>query len=585
MTLIFATAALAVLGATAGWTPPVRSWHRPLALTLTVGFLIAGGLVFGLFVVAGFDLEHDGTLLWTAVAVAAVVLSALASALHERTAAWELAAAILGVMFAAGAAAAAVSGEGADSGLASAPVRALLVAAPLLILCGYFGSSVGFLLRGSGETDAQWGYEARVGRRFLLSKASPVVSTVTTISVVGVSLGVAAVMVSLAVLAGFENDLREKIIGAHSHALLQRTDRRPFTFADAERQTLSDTPGVVAFSPVIEGEVAVASRSNYSGAIVLGIDPNQSKGVLKVLDQVIAGSIDPLTRELTPILAAEAPDEALDAEFAPPRPLPNIVIGAEMARSLSVQTGDTVRMLSPTLGTLTPVGLTPKSLGFRVAGIFASKMYEYDAKLAFVSSSAARGFFELPERSMTGMLVQVEDPDTSDRVGAALLEELANPAFNVLDWKSRNQTLFAALKLERIVAFVVLAFIILVASFSIVNTLTMSVIEKRKEIAILKTMGARDVGIMKVFLVQGLTVGAFGTLLGAALGLTLIGVLKAYGFWIPDDVYYIDSLPIHLEPLDAVLVVAAALLIVWNFAVFPALRGSQLAPVEGLRDG
>ncbi|MEL6544167.1 MAG: FtsX-like permease family protein, partial [Myxococcota bacterium] len=213
------------------------------------------------------------------------------------------------------------------------------------------------------------------------------------------------------------------------------------------------------------------------------------------------------------------------------------------------------------------------------------KMYEYDAKLAFISAKAARTFFELPARSVTGMMLQVDNPDASDRIGAALLEQMGGEPYAVLDWKSRNQTLFAALKLERIVAFVVLAFIILVASFSIVNTLTMSVIEKRKEIAILKTMGARDVGIMKVFLVQGLTVGAFGITLGLIVGLTFIGALESFGFWIPDDVYYIDSLPVHLEPLDGVLVALAALLIVWNFAVFPALRGSRLAPVEGLRDG
>ncbi len=580
---LLAAAAALLVAAMAAVRRPFEGWDRPLALALSLGFVGGELLLLLLFRSVGFDLEHDSGLLWAVVAIASMLMAGAASAWRQRTAGAELIAAIAVAMLVAGAGAM----SSAEQGLASAPVRALLVAGPVLLLCGYFGSSLGFLIRGSGETDAQWGYESKVGRRFLLSKSSPVVSTVTTISVVGVMLGVAAVLVSLAVLAGFENDLREKIIGAHAHALLQRGDERPFVLADAQREALEQTAGVAGYAPVIQGEVAIASRSNYTGGLVLGVDPAQSAGVITILDRVVSGSFDSLSRELKPELPAAEPEPADDfeEEFPAPAALPSIVIGAEMARSLAVQTGDTVRLLSPTLSTLTPVGLAPKSLGFRVAGIFYSKMYEYDAKLAFISSTTARSFFELPERSITGMMIAVDDPERSDRIGDALLARIGGEPFRVLDWKSRNQTLFAALKLERIVAFVVLAFIILVASFSIVNTLTMSVIEKRKEIAILKTMGARDVGIMKIFLVQGLTVGAFGIGLGLIVGLTFIGSLESFGFWIPDDVYYIDSLPVHLEPLDGILVAFAALLIVWNFAVFPALRGSRLAPVEGLRDG
>lgn len=560
-----------------------RGWDRPLALSLSLGFSSAGAAIALSFPAFGLDLEHDDELLWSSISLVAALVAGVASAWRKRTAGWELLSAIGVVLLGSSALAAEQSGQG----LASAPIRALLIAPPVLLLCGYFGSSMGFLIRGSGETDAQWGYESAIGRRFLLSKASQVVSTVTAISVVGVSLGVAIVMISLAILAGFETELREKIIGAHAHALLQRNDRRPFVLGSQELEVIRTTKDVVASAPVIESEVAVASRSNYVGALMMGVDPERSRSVLTILESIIEGSIDPLTQEVGRAPEAEGDQESADteSEFAPPRALPHIVIGIEMARSLSVRPGDTVRLLSPTLGTLTPMGIAPKSLGFKVAGIFSSKMYEQDAKLAFVSTETARDFLEIPKDSVTGMMLQVEDPDFSDRVGQDLRMRLGTAPFTVVDWKSRNQTLFAALKLERVVAFVVLAFIILVASFSIVNTLTMSVIEKRKEIAILKTMGARDVGIMKIFLVQGLTVGAFGTLLGAGIGLAIVGLLEAFGFWIPDDVYYIDSLPVHLEPQDAILVVVAALLIVWNFAVFPALRGSQLSPVEGLRDG
>lgn len=572
----------AMLAAAALVRKPLLSWHAGLGRGLVFGFSGLAGILYGAFHWAELDLERDAWLLWIFVASASALVSALMSARWKRAAGWELVGAVTVVVVLASAA---LQRE-AEVGLASASFRALLVAPPVMLLCGYFGSSLGFLLRGSGNTESSWSYEARIGRRFLLSKASTVISTVTTISVVGVCLGVAAVIFSLAVLAGFENDLRQKIIATHAHAVIQRTDHRPFVADAAMQNTIDETDGVVDRAPVIEREVAIASRSNYTGALVLGIDPTQSRNVLNVLSQITAGSVEPIARELVPAsIAMKTPAEDVDDEFPPPAPLPNIVIGEEMARNLSVQTGDTVRMLSPTLGTLTPVGLAPKSLGFRVAGVFSSEMYEYDAKLAFISSAAARAFFELPQDAVTGLMLSVNDPDRSDRIGASLLASLGGAPFAVLDWKFRNQALFAALKLERVVSFVIVAFIILVASFSIVNTLTMSIIEKRREIAILKTMGARDVGIMKVFLVQGLTVGAFGALLGTLLGLSLIAFFKAFGFWIPDDVYYIDSLPIYLDPLDAILVVAAALLIVWNFSVFPALRGSKLTPVEGLRDG
>ena len=255
-----------------------------------------------------------------------------------------------------------------------------------------------------------------------------------------------------------------------------------------------------------------------------------------------------------------------------------------MAKSLNVMVGDRVNVISPILEVLTPFGPAPRILGFEVAGIFATKMYEYDARFAYTTLDAARHFFMREPDFVTGIHVKLHDPNSVGAVHRMVKEELGEK-FESKGWMERNQTLFSALKLERVVAFVVLAFIILVASFSIVNTLTMSVIEKQKEIAILMTMGARAVGIMKLFLVQGLMIGGFGALIGGAGGAATAWGIKEFGLWIPDDVYYIDSLPVHLEGSDVLMVVLAALLIVWDFAVFPALRGSQLQPVEGLREG
>ncbi len=473
---------------------------------------------------------------------------------------------------------------GRSEGLASAPLRALMVLPPAMALCGYFGASVGYLVWGAGKVDRRIGYEFMIGRRFLLSKSSPVLSTVTTISVLGVTLGVWLVLVSLGILAGFEDDLQRKIIGSNAHIVLHRPDQKPFALAPQVMQAASAAAGVTDVAPFVEGEVALKSSSNYGVAMVFGIDARVSARVLSALDQLVEGNLDAL--EVEEADAREPPPKQdVGAEFLPPTRLPNIVIGREMAKTLNVEVGDRIRAISPVLEVLTPMGPAPKSAGFRVAAIFSTKMYEYDSRYVYITLPAARRFFELQPGFVSGLHLRCDSPDHTDKISQALHRIDVIRDFEVPDWRLRNQTLFSALKLEKVVAFVVLVFIILVASFSIVNTLTMSVIEKRREIAILKTMGARDVGIMKVFVVQGLLVGTFGTLCGALLGVGTMKSLEHFGFWIPVEVYYIDSLPVKLDMADVALVLLAALLIVWDFAVFPALQASELEPVEGLRDG
>jgi len=616
-----------------------------LALGMTAIASVAALFVFGF----GVDPERDAYLLWGLGCVAVTVLGAVAATRSSKLPARELLVAIalcleLGLILAV-----AFSTRHGGLNPGSAVIRALLIAPPVMLLSGYFGISLGYLIGRRTGGDFRFGYEGMVARRFLLAKSSAVLSTVTTISVIGVALGVWMVIVSLAVLAGFERDLETKIIGANAHVLVQRKDGRPFVLDAALVRALKETPGVAAFNPIIESEVAVASRSNYIGALLFGIDPELAPAVLTVLEPLAVkgaararggasaqgsvssgtsmdgsttsgpasgqaggrvteasagqpsaaarelGSLAPLVDEMKkPVPAAstavEAPSGSPDArrapvpEFAPPSPLAKVVIGAEMAKGLNVTVGERIRLISPTLEVMTPLGPAPKSIAFEVAGIFASRMYEFDARYAFISLPAARRFLELDADTLVGVQLAVDDPDRADLVAADFASRLGAD-FEALDWKLRNQTLFSALKLERVVAFVVLVFIILVASFAIANTLTMSVIEKKKEIAILKTMGARDGGIMKLFLLQGLIVGAVGIGIGLVLAVGTVVLLERVGFSIPGDVYYIDSLPVRLEWPDVVLVVLAAVIIIWDFAVFPALRGSRLSPVEGLRDG
>ena len=468
---------------------------------------------------------------------------------------------------------------GESFALSSPFVRILLIVPPLVLLMGYLGLSARFLLVHSGNGSGL-GYESLVGRRFLLSKSSPALSVVTAISVVGVTLGVWLVIVSLAILSGFEHDLRKKIIGAHAHILIEQPQGLPFALSKKLEAVIDGTDGVAASAAYVEGEVAVASRSNFNGGVLMGIDPESSPRVLEVLQSLPPGALELISPRKS---QADVPDDPF--AFAQPSLPPGIVVGVEMARALSIKEGDDVRVISPTLEVLTPLGPAPKSRGFRVVGIFSSKMYEYDSRFAYVDLEIARQFFDLPAGTVTGIQVQAPHPDIAPNVVATLKPSLKKEGLEARDWRRRNQTLFAALELERVIAFIVLAFIILVASFSIVTTLAMSIIEKRQEIAILKTMGARNTGIMKVFLTQGMVVGGLGTLIGGVLGLLTVSGLEHMGLWIPDEVYYIDSLPVHLSVVDLAVVMVAALLIVWDFSIFPAMQGAGLEPVEGLREG
>ena len=555
-----------------------RGFDFAIAGRLLAAMLGAGVLLWAAFFLFHLQVERHAVVLWAAVCGTAIAAGVYGAARLRRVPWPEL---FLAALFVLEIAAAVTLSQSAGEKLSSAPLRTLLVSPAAVALCGYFGASLGFVLFGEGRLVAGAGYETRIGGRFLLSKSSPVLSTVTIISIIGVSLGVALVIFALGILSGFEGDLQRKIIGAGAHLVVERRDSRPFALTPEWLSRIDQTPGIVATNPFLEGEVAVASQSNYTGAVLFGVDPHAASGVLKVLIQLQEGSLASLYEEMKP-----TPTDGNDAaEFAAPANIPGIVMGVEMAKTLNVRVGERVRVLSPLLEVMTPVGMAPRSMGFRVAGIFSSKMYEFDAKYVYASLPAMRHFLDVSDDVVTGVQARATDADSSSAVAHALGTMLAPDGFEARDWSERNQTLFSALKLERVVALVVLAFIILVASFSIVNTLAMSVIEKRKEIAILKTMGASDVGIMKVFLTQGLMVGGTGSVLGTILGTAVLVALKRFGFWIPGEVYYIDSLPVELNAMDVVLVLLAALLIVWDFSVLPALSGSRLKPVEGLRDG
>jgi lipoprotein-releasing system permease protein len=274
--------------------------------------------------------------------------------------------------------------------------------------------------------------------------------------------------------------------------------------------------------------------------------------------------LPPPARELEPVVAA----------------LPGVLVGRELVKQINLYEGQEVKIISP-LGQNTIVGQTPYIKPYRVAGSFYTGMYEYDLKRVYVELGTLQDFLDLPDE-VTGIEIRVLDPEDTETITTALRGRLG-PGYTVQDWKELNRSLFSALKLEKIAMFLVLAIIILVASFSIVGNLIMVVVEKAREIAVLKTLGASDVGVTRIFIVQGFFIGLVGTTIGVALGLIACFLSDRYGVGIPPDVYYIDRLPIHVEPMAVALVAAAGLVISVAATIYPAQIAARLRPVQGLR--
>jgi len=457
--------------------------------------------------------------------------------------------------------------------IASSWFQSVLILPPFVWALGYLAHSMGDLF----GKDRSSGIERWLARRWLMTRRGTTLSVVTAISVAGVALGTWLVIVALAILSGFEEDLTQKIIGAHAHVEAS-TEADELQVLNAEQEAfLNSHQEIEAWSRTIEREVAVASQSNYARARIQGIDWPRGKETFRIISEV-----DWKKDEL------EAPESNVGDDpfaFAAPERLPGIVIGVEMARNLNLRVGDTLRLVSPILTTITPVGSAPKSQGFEVVALFHSKMYEYDAHFAFVDIEDARLFFEVDAGGFDKIQIRAAELDVVLPLVSELKSVLPPSDWRLLDWRTRNQTLFAALQLERVTALVVLTFIIMVASFSVVTTLAMSVIEKTPEIAVLRTIGSTAHSVVRVFLWQGLIVGGAGVAFGVGFAALTIYALKHIGLWIPNDVYYIDSLPVAFEWSNFALIVFGAFVVLWNFSMIPARRAATLLPVEGLREG
>lgn len=403
-------------------------------------------------------------------------------------------------------------------------------------------------------------FELFVALRYLRSRRKQAfISVITLLSMAGVALGVCALIVVLSVMGGFEREWKKKILGLNSHVLVYSLAGAIDDPAPVMAKVRQD-PDVKAVTPFVYGQVMILSPGDASGALLRGIDVASATKVLDLQEIMVGGSL-----------------EALDDDKTPP----GIVVGAAMARSMGLRIGSVVSVVNP-LGDDTPVGRLPRSEPFRIVGMFESGLYQYDSSICYISLKAGREFFGLGQ-GVSGLEVRVGDiynaPEVAERLTKALGFE-----YYTRDWIKMNHSLFSALKLERVVMFIILTLIVLVAAFGIVSSLIMLVMDKTADIGVLKAIGATRRSVRRIFMLVGLCIGVAGTMLGLVGGLVLCAILARYQFIeLPKDIYAMGTLPVDVDPLTVAAVAASAVVISLLATIYPAAKAGSLDPVEALR--
>jgi lipoprotein-releasing system permease protein len=393
-------------------------------------------------------------------------------------------------------------------------------------------------------------------------------SVFTTVSTLGVALGVAALTAVLAITSGFKKEFRDKVLGVNAHVIVLKSQATFAEYRDVMKTAQSIDSDVLAVQPFIFAEMLVTrGKGELSGVAIKGIDPKLVKGVLDIEKHMIEGSVDTLN------------DSPADG-------VPPIIMGKELAHKLKAKVGDVVTVVVPLsnidFDTFRAKSSAPRTRKFRVTGIFYSGFDEYDRRLMYTSLGDTQELVGRGDQVM-GVELKVKDVDRAEEIAEKLEKALGGPPFQVQDWYELNHNLFTALKLQQLVLVVILGLIICVAAVNMVSALVMMVTEKTREIAILKSMGGTSGSVAQVFIVCGVAMGFVGTLIGVAIGLATCYVMGNYGYHLDPKVYLIDRLPIEVRFIEVAFVVGATMLISVLATIVPALSASSLRPVEGLR--
>ena len=388
------------------------------------------------------------------------------------------------------------------------------------------------------------------------------ISIISLISIAGVMVGVMALIVVLAVMTGFTSEFRDKILGINSHVVVQDYTGNISGYEEIAAK-VRKIEGVSGVTPYLYSQAMITSGEGGTGAVLRGLDSATAQGVLNLEKNLRSGSI-----------AALSPGQT-DG-----RRLPGIILGKELAAQLHVLLHDRVRLISAS-GPLTPMGVLPKVFTCQVVGIFETGMYEYDSALAYVSLETAQRFFDLPGL-VHGLEVKTRDLNQADRI-ARRIEQALGPSYFAKDWMRMNRNIFSALQLEKTALSVIMALVVMVAAFNIVSTLIMVVMEKNKDIAILKSMGATSASIMRIFIYEGLVIGLAGTVLGVLGGLGLCAILSRYQFIKLPEVYPISTLPVLVLPSDVILIALSATIITLAATLYPSWQAAKVDPAVALR--
>ncbi len=405
------------------------------------------------------------------------------------------------------------------------------------------------------------GFEFFIAGKYLKAKRKEgFISLITFLSIAGVALGVMALVVVIAVMSGAETEFRKRILGLEPHILLMNFSGKFDGYADIVSR-LKAEPDISGASPMLFAQAMIRSNRTFSGAMVRGIDPENPYSPIKGFD----------SGKLKKVLALQENSNSH-----------GIVLGKELANHIGVIKGDNVILLSPN-GFVSPMGHIPSMKRFVVTATFDSGMYEYDSSLAYVHMTQAQQLSGLGDQ-VSAIGIWVDDLFDVSAIKENISEDYGYP-FYMRDWMEINKSLFSALKLEKTAMFIILTLIILVAAFNIASALIMMVMEKTKDIAVLKSMGATNRMIRKVFIIKGMIIGCLGTFIGTLSGVLICFILKKYDFIKLPDAYPFTTLPVQLETLDVVVISVSALVICFISTLYPSYKASSMDPVEAIRYG
>ena len=414
-------------------------------------------------------------------------------------------------------------------------------------------------------------FELFVAARYLRAKRrQAVIGVITVISVIGVTAGVASLVIALSINAGFQKDLQDQLLGSQSHINLVRI---PNGIEDWQQviKRLEHQPHVTSVAPALYGQVLASKSARASGALLKGVIPEYENRVSELLKSVKLGSA-----------AALAPCAATDQDCKNGKGIPPVVLGKDLAETIGATVGSTIMIVSPQ-GELSPIGIMPRYQQFKVVGIFRSGFYNYDSAWGFIRLSDAQRLFSLPDNVISVIEFKIDDLYKAEQVGKEL-EQAAGPGYLAKNWMDENQALFRALRLERVVTFLTIGLIVFVAALNILISLIMMVMEKTKDVAVLISMGAKRRQIRGIFMFQGVLIGVIGTVAGLILGYSVaIAGAKYHFVALSAEVYSIDYLPFAPRLMDGILIAAVALVISFVATLYPSWSAARVLPAEALR--